>query len=132
MSKGLGEVEVVDHGVRIVPDLYNLSLFPFRCYAPYAYRNPSAEVLRSSFFAQRQRNAFPHDGGLNTFYDDDPYKGLYFQPLVHHDGYNEDDFYSHPAVKPVAMVPGDEYAVYYPASYPILSTVPVLAAPPAP
>jgi hypothetical protein len=132
MLKGLGEVEAVDDGVRIVPDPYNLSLFPFRHYTPYAHNNPSVEGLRNSFFAQRHRNPF--------LYDDDPYgpyKGLYFQPLLHQDGYNEEDsfrydFYSHPAVKPVAIVPGDEYAMYYPASYPILSTVPVVAAPPAP
>jgi hypothetical protein len=132
MLMGLGEEEVVDDGVRIVvPDPYNLPLFPFR----YAHNYPSVEGVRNSFFAQRHRNPFMYDGGVNTYYDGDPYgpyKGLYFQPLVNQDDSFRYDFYSHPAVKPVAIVPGDAYAMYYPASYPILSSVPVVAAPPAP
>jgi hypothetical protein len=133
MLKELGELEVLDEGVRIVPDPYNLSLFPLRYYTPYSYNNPYLEGPQNPLLAQRHRNPFVYDGDLNPYYDDYP-DGLYRHPSVHRDDYNEGDYfydiYSHPSVKPVAIVPGDEYAVYYPASYPILGTMPHVAAPP--
>lgn len=132
MLKELGELEVLDDGVRMVPNPYNFSLFPLRYYTPYTYNNPYLEGLQNPFLTQRHRNLFLYDGGLDGYYDDypeGPYKGL-----AHLDEYNEGDYlydiHSHPAVKPVAIVPGDEYAVYYPASYPILNSVPYVAAPP--
>jgi hypothetical protein len=139
LLKELGELEVLDDGVRVVPDPYNLSLFPLY-YTPYSYYNPYVEGLQNPFMAQSYRNPLLYNGGLDPYYDDypyGPYKGLYRHPSVPRDEYSEDDhfrydIYSHPAVKPVAIVPGDEYAVYYPASYPILSTVPIFAAPPLP
>jgi hypothetical protein len=126
MLKELGEVEVLDDGVRMVPDPYNLSLLPLRYYIPYSYNKP--------FLAESHRNPFLYGEGSSAYYDDypyGPYEGLFRHPSVRRDEYNEDDqfydIYSHPAVRPVAIVPGDEYAAYYPASYPILSTVPFAA-----
>jgi hypothetical protein len=137
MLKELGELEVLDDGVRMVPDPYKFSLFPLRYYIPYSYNNPYLESLQNPFLAQRHRNPFLYGGGLSAYYDDypyGPYEGLYRHPFVRRDEYNDGDYFydihSHPAVKPVAIVPGDEYAVYYPASYPILGTVPFVAAPP--
>jgi hypothetical protein len=40
--------------------------------------------------------------------------------------------YDHPNIKAVAIVLGDEFSIYYPASYTVLSTVPVVAAPTPP
>lgn len=137
MLEELGELEVLDDGVRMVPDPYECSRFPLRYYIPYSYNSPYLEVLQNPFLAQRHRNPFLYGGGLSAYYDNypyGPYEGLYRHPFVPRDEYNEDDYFydihSHPAVKPVAIVPGDEYAVYYPASYPILGTVPLAAAPP--
>lgn len=129
----LGELEVLDDAVRVAPDPYSLSLFPFHYHIPYV------EDVPSPF--QTQRSGISPLYGVNPDYHLDypyiPYKGLYYYPFSQGIEYDEDDYfrydiYSHPAVKPVAIVPGDEYAIYYPASYPILSTVPFVPAPPPP
>lgn len=128
----LGELEVLDDAVRVAPDPYSLSLFPLRYYNSYV------DDLHNPFLAQRYGN--PSLYSVNPYHIDYPhsrYKGLYHYPFVQGTEYDEGeyfryDIYSHPAVKPVAIVPGDEYAIYYPASYPILSTVPIVPAPPPP
>jgi hypothetical protein len=133
LLRALGELEVLDDEVRVAPDPYSLSLFPLRYYIPYV------EDLRSPFLAQRY--SIPSLYSINPDYHLDypynPYKGLYHYPFVRGNEYDEDDYfrydiYSHPAVKPVAIFPGDEYAIYYPASYPILGTVPIVHASPPP
>jgi hypothetical protein len=135
LLKQLGELEVLNDEVRVVRDLYDLSLFPVRYYNPYAVDG------HIPFLANRYRaSPFLYNIGQNPYYPDNPYvphASLYHYPFVKDDEYNyanlRYDIYTYPNIKPVAIVPGDEYAIYYPASYPILSTVPIVAAPaPAP
>jgi hypothetical protein len=127
LLRELGELEVLDGVVRVARDPYNLSLFPVRYYNPYVEDAPRP------FLERRYINPFVY--GMNAYYFDYPYvpyKGLYYYPVIQGDQYTEDDVYSHPAVKPVAIIPGDEYATYYPTTYPILSTLPIVPAPPPP
>jgi hypothetical protein len=86
--------------------------------------------------ATNYRNQFLYNFGQNPYYSDNPYdphEGLYHYPFImgdeHQDDYLRYDAYALPNIKPVANVPGDEFALYYPVSYPILSTVPIVAAP---
>jgi hypothetical protein len=120
LLRELGEIEVLGDAVRVVPDPYSLFLFPLRYYVPYV------EDMRSPFLAQRYSSPSPYSTNFDSHLDfpRGPYKD--------EDDYVRYDIYSHPAVKPVAIIPGDEHAVYYPASYPIVSTLPIVPAPPPP
>jgi hypothetical protein len=130
LLKQLGELEVLTDSVRVARDPYDLSLFPLRYYNPYVMD------AHMPFLANKYRAPFLHNIGQNPYYPDNPYvphEGLYHYPFVKGDEYDDAhlryDFYTHPNIKPVAIVPGDEHTIYYPASYPILSTVPIFAAP---
>lgn len=125
----LGELEVLHDTVRVARDPDDLSLFPVRYYNPYV-----ADV-HMPFLATKYRDQFLYNFDQNPYYSDNPYgphEGLYHYPFVtgdeHGDGYLRYNVYDYPNIKPVAIVLGDEFAIYYPASYPILSTVPIVTA----
>lgn len=125
----LGDLEVLHGAVRVARHSYDLSLFPVRCY------NRNVVDVNMPFLATKYRDPFLYNFDQNPYYSDNPYgphEGLYHYPFVtgdeHEDGYLRYNIYDHPNIKPVAIVLGDEFAIYYPASYPILSTVPIVAA----
>lgn len=125
----LGEMEVLHDTVRVARDPDDLSLFPVRYYNPYVADD------HMHFLATKYRDPFLYNFDQNPYYSDNPYdphEGLYHYPFVsgdeHGDGYLRYNAYDQPNIKPVAIVLGDEFAIYYPASYPILSTVPIVAA----
>jgi hypothetical protein len=129
----LGELEVLDDTGKVARDTYDLSLFPVRYYNPYVVD------VHMPLLVTKYRNPLLYNFGRNPYYSDNPYgphEGLYHYPFVtgdeHGDDYLRYDAYALPNIKPVAIVPGDEFAIYYPASYPILSTVPIVAAPAPP
>jgi hypothetical protein len=128
----LGELEVLHDAVRVARDPYDLSLFPVRYYHPYV------KDVNMPFLATEDRDPFLHNFDQNPYYSDKtngPHEGLYYYPFVtgdeHEDGYLRHNAYSydHPNIKPVAIVLGGEFAIFYSASYPILSTVPIVAEP---
>lgn len=126
----LGELEVLHDAVRVARDPYDLSLFPVRYYNPYVVD------VHMPFLATKYRDPILFNFDQNPCYSDNPYgphDGLYHNPFVtgdeHKDGYLRYNAYDHPNIKPLAIVLGDEFATYYSASYMILSTVPIVAAP---
>jgi hypothetical protein len=130
----LGELEVLHDAVRVARDNYDLSLFPVRYYNPYVVD------VNMPFLATKDRDPFLHNFDQNPYYSDinGPHEGLYYYPFLtgdeHEDGYLRHNAYSydHPNIKPVAIVLGDEFAIFYSVSYPILSTMPIVAEPTPP
>jgi hypothetical protein len=113
----LGELEVLHDAVRMARDPYDLSLFPVRYYNPYVVD------VHMPFLATKYRDPFLYNFDQNPYYSDNPYgphEGLYHYPFFggdeHEDDYLRYNAYDHPNIKPVAIVLGDEFATYYPAS----------------
>jgi hypothetical protein len=129
----IGELDVLQDAVRVERDPYDFSLFPVRYYNPYVVD------VHIPFLAIKYRESFLYNFDQNPYYSDKPYgphEGLYRYLFVtgdeHEDGYLRYNANDHPNINPVAIVVGDGFAIYYPTSYPILSTVPIVAAPASP
>jgi hypothetical protein len=112
----IGELEVLHDGVRVARNPYDLSLFPGRYYNPYVV------VVHMRFLATKYRDPFLYNFDQNPYYSENPcgpHENLYHYPFVagdvHEDGYLRYNAYDHPNI-----ILGDEFAIYYPASYPIL------------